>query len=103
MNEILCKDLENFIVIIGEKVKEYKYIVIMGCIYGVYVEFIIFGLKFVLWYEEMKCNLECFNFVVDGVEFGKIFGVVGMYVNIDFFVEVYVCEKLGIIFVLIFI
>lgn len=103
VNEILFKDIERFVDIIKEKVKEYKYMVMMGCIYGVYVELMIFGLKFVLWYEEMKCNFECFKQVKEGIEVGKFFGVVGIYVNIDLFVEQYVCEKFGLKVVLIFI
>ncbi|EAG5085187.1 adenylosuccinate lyase [Listeria monocytogenes] len=94
-NEILRKDLENFIAIIGEKAKEHKYTVIMGRTHGVHAEPTTFGLKLALWYEEMKRNLERFNFAADGVEFGKISGAVGTYANIDPFVEAYVCEKLG--------
>ncbi|EKB1219771.1 adenylosuccinate lyase [Listeria monocytogenes] len=94
-NEILRKDLENFIAIIGEKAKEHKYTVIMGRTHGVHAEPTTFGLKLALWYEEMKRNLERFNFAADGVEFGKISGAVGTYANIDPFVETYVCEKLG--------
>lgn len=84
--------MKCFIEIIGEKVKEYKYIVMMGWIYGVYVELIIFGLKFVIWYLEMKWNIEWFEYVVKGVEVGKILGVVGMFVNILLFIEEYVCK-----------
>ncbi|EAE5330278.1 adenylosuccinate lyase [Listeria monocytogenes] len=94
-NEILRKDLENFIAIIGEKAKEHKYTVTMGRTHGVHAEPTTFGLKLALWYEEMKRNLERFNFAADGVEFGKISGAVGTYANIDTFVETYVCEKLG--------
>ncbi|EAA0418364.1 adenylosuccinate lyase [Listeria monocytogenes] len=94
-NEILRKDLENFIAIIGEKAKEHKYAVTMGRTHGVHAEPTTFGLKLALWYEEMKRNLERFNFAADGVEFGKISGAVGTYANIDPFVEAYVCEKLG--------
>ncbi|EHX0895313.1 adenylosuccinate lyase [Listeria monocytogenes] len=94
-NEILRKDLENFIAIIGEKAKEHKYTVTMGRSHGVHAEPTTFGLKLALWYEEMKRNLERFNFAADGVEFGKISGAVGTYANIDPFVEAYVCEKLG--------
>lgn len=94
-NEILRKDLENFIAIIGEKAKEHKYTVTMGRTHGVHAEPTTFGLKLALWYEEMKRNLERFNFAADGVEFGKISGAVGTYANIDPFVEAYVCEKLG--------
>ncbi|ELD7501438.1 adenylosuccinate lyase [Listeria monocytogenes] len=94
-NEILRKDLENFIAIIGEKAKEHKYTVTMGRTHGVHAEPTTFGLKLALWYEEMKRNLERFNFAADGVEFGKISGAVGTYANIDPFVEAYVSEKLG--------
>ncbi|MBC2091544.1 adenylosuccinate lyase [Listeria welshimeri] len=94
-NEILRKDLENFIAIIGEKAKEHKYTLTMGRTHGVHAEPTTFGLKLALWYEEMKRNLERFNFAADGVEFGKISGAVGTYANIDPFVEAYVCEKLG--------
>ncbi|HBM3472860.1 TPA: adenylosuccinate lyase [Listeria innocua] len=94
-NEILRKDLENFIAIIGEKAKEHKYTVTMGRTHGVHAEPTTFGLKLALWYEEMKRNLERFNFAADDVEFGKISGAVGTYANIDPFVEAYVCEKLG--------
>ncbi|ECR3486764.1 TPA: adenylosuccinate lyase [Listeria innocua] len=94
-NEILRKDLENFIAVIGEKAKEHKYTVTMGRTHGVHAEPTTFGLKLALWYEEMKRNLERFNFAADGVEFGKISGAVGTYANIDPFVEAYVCEKLG--------
>ncbi|EHO4416648.1 TPA: adenylosuccinate lyase [Listeria monocytogenes] len=94
-NEILRKDLENFIAIIGEKAKEHKYTVTTGRTHGVHAEPTTFGLKLALWYEEMKRNLERFNFAADGVEFGKISGAVGTYANIDPFVEAYVCEKLG--------
>ncbi|EHP2907966.1 TPA: adenylosuccinate lyase [Listeria monocytogenes] len=94
-NEILRKDLENFIAIIGKKAKEHKYTVTMGRTHGVHAEPTTFGLKLALWYEEMKRNLERFNFAADGVEFGKISGAVGTYANINPFVEAYVCEKLG--------
>ncbi|MED3654973.1 adenylosuccinate lyase [Heyndrickxia sporothermodurans] len=95
-NEILLKDIENFIGIIGEKAKEHKYTVMMGRTHGVHAEPTTFGLKLGLWYEEMKRNLERFKQAAAGVEFGKISGAVGTYANIDPFVEKYVCEKLGL-------
>ncbi|MFB7303801.1 adenylosuccinate lyase [Heyndrickxia sporothermodurans] len=95
-NEILLKDIENFIGIIGEKAKEHKYTVMMGRTHGVHAEPTTFGLKLGLWYEEMKRNLERFKQAAAGVEFGKISGAVGTYANIDPFVEKYVCDKLGL-------
>lgn len=95
-NEILQKDLENFIEILSNKAKEHKHTVMMGRTHGVHAEPTTFGLKLALWLEEMRRNLERFKMAADGVEFGKISGAVGTYANIDPFVEAYVCEKLGL-------
>ena len=95
-NEILLKDLENFIEILKNKALEHKYTVMMGRTHGVHAEPTTFGLKLALWYEEMKRNLERFRFAAETVQVGKISGAVGTYANIDPFVEKYVCEKLGL-------
>ncbi|MCM3163679.1 adenylosuccinate lyase [Metabacillus litoralis] len=94
-NDILLKDIENFIQILKEKAQEHKYTVMMGRTHGVHAEPTTFGLKLGLWYEEMKRNLDRFKRAAEGVEYGKISGAVGTYANIDPFVESYVCEKLG--------
>jgi adenylosuccinate lyase len=94
-NDILLKDIENFIQILKEKAQEHKYTVMMGRTHGVHAEPTTFGLKLGLWYEEMKRNLDRFKRAAEGVEYGKISGAVGTYANIDPFVEKYVCEKLG--------
>jgi adenylosuccinate lyase len=94
-NDILLKDIENFIQILKDKAQEHKYTVMMGRTHGVHAEPTTFGLKLALWYEEMKRNLDRFKRAAAGVEFGKISGAVGTYANIDPFVEKYVCEKLG--------
>jgi adenylosuccinate lyase len=94
-NNILLKDIENFIEILKNKAEEHKYTVMMGRTHGVHAEPTTFGLKLALWYEEMKRNLERFKQAAEGIEYGKISGAVGTYANIDPFIEKYVCEKLG--------
>jgi len=94
-NEILEKDIVNFIEILREKAIQYKHTPMMGRTHGVHAEPTTFGLKMALWHEEMKRNLERFRFAADGVQYGKISGAVGTYANIDPFVEQYVCGKLG--------
>ncbi|WNR45078.1 adenylosuccinate lyase [Paenibacillus roseipurpureus] len=94
-NEILDKDIQNFIEILRNKAIEHRDTAMMGRTHGVHAEPTTFGLKMALWYEEMKRNLERFRLAADGVQFGKISGAVGTYANIDPFVEQYVCEKLG--------
>jgi len=95
-NDILEKDLEDFIVILADKAREHKDTVMMGRTHGVHAEPTTFGLKMALWYEEMKRNLERFRDAKKQIAVGKISGAVGTYANIDPFVEEYVCEKLGL-------
>ncbi len=95
-NDILHKDIVNFIDIIAAKAKEHKYTVMMGRTHGVHAEPTTFGLKLGLWYEEMKRNLERFEAAAKVIETGKMSGAVGTYANIDPRVEQYVCDKLGL-------
>lgn len=95
-NEILLRDLENFIQVLKEKAQEHKHTVMMGRTHGVHAEPTTFGLKLALWYAEMQRNLERFKQAAETVRVGKISGAVGTYANIDPFVEKYVCEKLGL-------
>ncbi|OXS70611.1 adenylosuccinate lyase [Lysinibacillus sp. KCTC 33748] len=95
-NDILRKDIMNFIDIIAAKAKEYKHTVMMGRTHGVHAEPTTFGLKLALWYEEMKRNLERFEAAAKVIETGKMSGAVGTYANIDPRVEQYVCAKLGL-------
>lgn len=94
-NEIIEKDIVQFIEILKEKAVQYKHTPMMGRTHGVHAEPTTFGLKMALWHEEMKRNLDRFRAAADGVQFGKISGAVGTYANIDPFVEEYVCSKLG--------
>ncbi len=95
-NDILRKDIVNFIDIIAAKAKEHKHTVMMGRTHGVHAEPTTFGLKLGLWYEEMKRNLERFEAAAKIIETGKMSGAVGTYANIDPRVEQYVCDKLGL-------
>ncbi|WP_188455091.1 adenylosuccinate lyase [Virgibacillus oceani] len=95
-NEIIRKDVTNFIQILKEKAIAHQHTVMMGRTHGVHAEPTTFGLKLALWYEEMKRNLERFELAAKTVEFGKLSGAVGTYANIDPFVEEYVCGKLGL-------
>ncbi|MYL43165.1 adenylosuccinate lyase [Virgibacillus salexigens] len=95
-NEILRKDLLQFIDILKDKASEHKHTVMMGRTHGVHAEPTTFGLKLALWYEEMQRNLERFEAAAANIEFGKLSGAVGTYANIDPYVEQYVCGKLGL-------
>ena len=93
---ILRQDILDFMDILKENALKYKDTIMMGRTHGVHAEITSFGLKFALWYEEMKRNLARFDDACADVECGKISGAVGTYADIDPFVEKYVCEHLGI-------
>lgn len=95
-NDIIRKDLQNVLEIIGNKAKEHRNTVCMGRTHGVHAEPTTFGLKLANWYSEIKRNIERFEHAAEGVEAGKISGAVGTFANISPFVEEFVCKKLGI-------
>lgn len=95
-DDILRRDIYDFMEILKENALKYKDTVMMGRTHGVHAEITSFGLVFALWYEEMKRNLARFEAACVDVECGKISGAVGTFANIPPFVQDYVCEHLGI-------
>lgn len=95
-NRILLKDIEQYIEILRQQAVRYKNTPCIGRTHGIHADITVFGLKWVLWYEEMQRNLRRFKEAARGVEVGKISGAVGNFANIPPFVQDYVCEKLGI-------
>lgn len=97
-NEVIEKDIERFIEVLGERAKEHKTTLMMGRTHGVHAEPTTFGVKLALWYMEMKRNLKRFKAVREEIEVGKMSGAVGTFANIPPEVEEYVCEHLGLDF-----
>jgi len=95
-SEIIIKDLEKLLELLKEKALEHKYTVMMGRTHGVHAEPITLGLKFALWYEEVKRGLERIRWATEEISYGKISGAVGTYAHLDPRVEEFVCERLGL-------
>ena len=95
-NAILLKDLEEFLEVLRHRAVEFKSTPCIGRTHGIHADITSFGLKWALWFEEMKRNIERFKTAAAGVEAGKISGAVGNFANIPPFIQDYVCEKLGI-------
>lgn len=96
VNDILRQDIQNFMDILADRAREFKYTVCMGRTHGIHAEPTTFGLKLARWYSEMKRNQERFEHAAKGVEAGKISGAVGTFAEVDPQVEAYVCQKLGL-------
>ena len=93
---ILLKDLEEFLEVLRRRALEFKSTPCIGRTHGIHADITSFGLKWALWYEEMRRNLERFRQAAAGVEAGKMSGAVGNFANIPPFIQDYVCGQLGI-------
>ncbi|MDT9546861.1 MAG: adenylosuccinate lyase [Chlorobium sp.] len=93
---ILIKDIEQLISVLAKRAVEFKYTIEMGRTHGIHAEPTTFGLKLLLWHEEMKRNLERMQHAVHSVSVGKISGAVGTYQHLSPDIEAAVCHKLGL-------
>lgn len=95
-SDILLQKMDKLIDVLGKKALEYKDTLQMGRSHGVHAEPITFGLKFALWYDEMRRQKERLLFAKEEIRVGQISGAVGTFANVDPRVEEYVCRSLGL-------
>jgi len=93
---ILIADIENLVDVLARRAVEFKYTLEMGRTHGIHAEPTTFGLKLLLWRQEMLRNLERMNNAVRTVSVGKISGAVGTYQHLSPDIEAAVCRKLGL-------
>jgi len=82
--------------IIREQAVRHKKTVMVGRTHGVHAEPITFGVKLLVWYEEMKRHLTRLEAAVETISVGRISGSVGTYIHIDPRVEEIALAKLGL-------
>ncbi|MDO9574376.1 MAG: lyase family protein, partial [Candidatus Contubernalis sp.] len=75
--DLIIEDIEEFIVVLGEKALQYKDVVMVGRTHGVHAEPTTFGLKLALWYAEMERNLIRMKQAKKIISVGKLSGAVG--------------------------
>jgi len=74
----------------------HKHTIMIGRTHGIHAEPITFGLKMLMWYDEITRRENAFRRAVETVSVGKVSGAVGTYAHLDRRVEAYVLEKLGL-------
>lgn len=95
-NEYLVKDLEDFLETLKEKAMLYKNQPIIGRTHGIHAEVTSFGLKWALWYDEIKRDYKRFLEERKNIEVIKLSGAVGNYANIPIEVEEFVATKFNL-------
>ncbi|MEE8605286.1 MAG: adenylosuccinate lyase [Candidatus Aminicenantaceae bacterium] len=94
--EKTSKELETLKGILKEQALKYKKTPIMGRTHGVHAEPITFGVKILVWYEEIKRHIERIQNAIDTMSVGRIQGSVGTYIHLDPRVETIALGKLGL-------
>lgn len=94
--ELLLRSMKELLGELRIKALEYKNTVCIGRTHGIHAELTTFGLKFALWYEEMKRNITRMENAVESVSVGQISGAVGTFDYLDPWVEEYVCKQMGL-------
>lgn len=93
---LIMEDLEKLKELFKEKAFQYKDTICMGRTHGVHAEPTSFGLRFALWYEETKRNIERLKSALEVISVGKISGAVGTFSNIPPEIEEITLRKLGL-------
>jgi adenylosuccinate lyase len=94
--DIILRDIRGLQSVIKRNAMKYKMTIQMGRSHGVHAEPMTFGLKFALWYEEMKRNTRRLQAARETISFGTLSGPVGTYSSLPPSIEKYVCRKLGL-------
>lgn len=94
--EKVQKDLNPLKDILKEQALQYKKTVMVGRTHGVHAEPITFGVKLLVWYEEVKRHLHRIENALEVISYGRISGSVGTYIHLDPKIEVYALKKLGL-------
>lgn len=91
---IIIEDLKNFIKTLKKVALKHKMTLMIGRTHNIHAEPITFGLKVLIWYFEMKRNLDRFMNAKENIAVGKLSGAVGNYAHIPTHIETYVLKKL---------
>ena len=90
------KELQNLKTILKQEALRYKNTPTVGRTHGVHAEPITFGIKLLVWYEEIKRHLIRLSHAMDVISVGRISGSVGTFIHLDPKVEEIALEKLGL-------
>jgi len=94
--ELLLKRLYDLKDALKQRAIEHKNTVCIGRSHGIHAEPTSMGLKFALWFEETKRNIERLQRSIDVISVGQISGAVGTFEHLSPKVEEYVCKKMGL-------
>jgi adenylosuccinate lyase len=90
------KDLRKLLKALKKEALKHKMTVMIGRTHGVHAEPITFGVKILVWYEEIRRHLERVSRALEVISCGRISGSVGTYIHLNPKLEIYALKKLGL-------
>ncbi len=94
--ELLLAGVDRVAAALRRRALEHRHTPCVGRTHGVHAEPTTFGLKLLVFYEEMRRGRERLDAALAGACVGKISGAVGTFAHLDPAVEEAVCARLGI-------
>ncbi len=94
--EEIKKDLITLKGVLKKQAVQHKKTVMMGRTHGVHAEPISFGLKVLVWYDEIQRNILRIDNSLDVISYGRISGSVGTYMHLNPEVETRALKKLDL-------
>lgn len=82
--------------VLGRRAVEHRLTPVMGRTHGVHAEPTTFGLKLLIWYDELQRHEERLASAIDNLAVGKLSGAVGNFAHIPPEFEAAVLKKLGL-------
>lgn len=93
---LIRREIESLQQTLRSQAQRYRKTPMIGRTHGIHAEPTTLGLKFALWYSEMKRNLRRLDAATQAVCCGKLSGVVGTFAHVPPDLEENVCNRLGI-------
>ncbi len=93
---LIMDEVDVLLSVLKDKSFEHKKTIMVGRTHGVHAEPITLGLKFALYYDEMKRNKERLKEASEVISVGKLSGAVGTYAHLSPEVEKRTLELLGL-------
>ncbi|GBD89848.1 adenylosuccinate lyase [bacterium BMS3Abin04] len=93
---LLLTRLERLKTALRARALEHKHTICVGRSHGIHAEPTTMGLKFALWFEETKRNIERLKAAIENISVGQISGAVGTFEHLSPKVEEYVCKNMGL-------
>jgi adenylosuccinate lyase len=93
---LILEGIRHLQTVLDKRAHEFKHTVVVGRTHGIHAEPSTFGLKFAIWYDEMRRHEARMREAVETMRVGKLSGAVGTFAHLSPEIEERVMEKLGL-------